>query len=170
MRRRTLWGGVWIAAYIASIFVANWLVANFHPIEVWPGIYAPAGVLVAGLAFTFRDFAQDTAGRLAVVLAILAGAGLSALVGGRLWIASGVAFLASETLDMAVYTPLRERSWSGAVAASNAVGAVIDSVLFLSIAFGSLAFMPGQLIGKAEATIPFVIVIALSRRQRAAFA
>jgi hypothetical protein len=49
--------------------------------------------------------------------------------------------------------PLRERRWLLAVAASNLVGLLIDSVLFLQIAFGSLDFIEGQIIGKIWTTI-----------------
>jgi len=35
------------------------------------------------------------------------------------------------------------------VLASGAVGLVVDSLIFLWVAFGSLEFLPGQVIGKA---------------------
>ena len=62
--------------------------------------------------------------------------------------ASAIAFLFSETADLAVFTPLAEKSFVGAVAASNVVGAVVDSALFLWLAFGSLDYLAGQLLGK----------------------
>jgi uncharacterized PurR-regulated membrane protein YhhQ (DUF165 family) len=40
----------------------------------------------------------------------------------------------SEAVDLIVYTPLERRSWPAAVAASNTVGAVVDTLLFLTIA------------------------------------
>jgi uncharacterized PurR-regulated membrane protein YhhQ (DUF165 family) len=46
-------------------------------------------------------------------------------------VASAVAFLFSELADFVVYQPLRERRWLLAVFASNVVGLVIDSILFL---------------------------------------
>jgi uncharacterized PurR-regulated membrane protein YhhQ (DUF165 family) len=93
-------------------------------------------------------------------VAIVVGAGLSwAVTSNRdLAVASGVAFLFSELADFAVYTPLRERNktlvgWLTAVGASNLVGLVVDSVLFLWIAFGSLDFLRGQVLGKLWMTI-----------------
>jgi len=50
------------------------------------------------------------------------------------------------------------------VLASNVVGLVADSVLFLYIAFGSLAFLSGQIVGKAWMTLAAVAVLALVRR------
>jgi uncharacterized PurR-regulated membrane protein YhhQ (DUF165 family) len=78
-----------------------------------------------------------------------------------------VAFLLSELADFAVYTPLRRRTWLGAVAASNTVGLVIDSALFLWLAFGSLEFLAGQVVGKAWMTALAVVLMALWRRRRA---
>ena len=125
---------------------------------VWPGIAAPSGVLFAGLAFTFRDLTQEWLGRKVVLVAIVVGALLSWLVTSNrdLAVASGVAFL--------VYQPLRERRWLLAVAASNLVGLVIDSVLFLQIAFGSLDFIEGQIIGRIWTTIFAVLVLLALRR------
>ena len=142
-----------LAAYIGTIFGANWAISAFGLVPVGFGLLAPAGVYFAGLAFTFRDLTQEQLGRWWTVGAILVGAALSALLSPTLALASGGAFLVSEGLDLAVYTPLRRRHWLSAVAASNTVGLVVDSVLFLSLAFGSLAFLPGQLVGKAWMTL-----------------
>jgi hypothetical protein len=48
--------------------------------------------------------------------------------------------------------PLRRRGWLRAVAASNAAGLAVDSALFLWLAFGSLDFLAGQVLGKAWMT------------------
>jgi uncharacterized PurR-regulated membrane protein YhhQ (DUF165 family) len=74
-----------------------------------------------------------------------------------------VAFLLSELADYAVYTPLREKNWLSAVALSNTVGLVVDSVIFLSLAFGSLEFLPGQVVGKAWMTGAAVVLLWMVR-------
>ena len=63
-------------------------------------------------------------------------------------VASATAFLLSELADFAVYTPLQSRGLVLAVLASSVVGLVIDSVLFLWLAFGSLDYVAGQIVGK----------------------
>lgn len=156
-------GIVCLVGYVASIYAANWLLEHVGFVTVWPGIQAPAGVFAAGFALTFRDLTQDTLGRRWVVVAILVGAALSYTVSATFATASALAFLASETCDFAVYTPLRDRHWLGAILASNTVGLVVDSMLFLWLAFGSLAFLDGQIIGKAEATIGAVVLLAVIR-------
>ena len=165
MRRH---GWLFLIGYISTIFAANWAISKFGIVPVGFGLYAPAGVYFVGLAFTFRDLTQDALGRAWVVGAIVAGAALSALVSPQFALASGLAFLLSEGADFAVYTPLREKRWLAAVAASNVVGLVFDSVLFLYLAFGSLAFLPGQIVGKAWMTLLAIAVLYPIRRARAA--
>lgn len=154
-----------LVAYIATIFLANWAITTFGLVPVGFGLLAPAGVYFAGLAFTFRDLTQESLGRRWTYGAILIGAALSGLLSGPLALASAVAFLVSETADLLVYTPLRERHWLGAVAASNFVGLFVDSVLFLWLAFGSLEFLLGQIVGKAEMTLLAVLILSLVKRR-----
>ena len=45
------------------------------------------------------------------------------------------------------------------------VGLVVDSMVFLWLAFGSLDFLPGQIIGKAWMVLASIPLIALLRRR-----
>lgn len=158
-----------LAAFIATVFGANWALANFGIVPIGFGLSAPAGVFFAGLAFSARDWLHEMGGRLWVVGAILAGAFLSWWIEPTFAVASGVAFMLSEFLDFMVYTPLRKRGWMRAVAASNVVGTVADSVLFLLLAFGSLQFIEGQIVGKTYMTILAIAAVWLYRRRRDLF-
>jgi uncharacterized PurR-regulated membrane protein YhhQ (DUF165 family) len=105
---------------------------------------------MVGLALVLRDMVQRRLGLSWALGAVLAGAALSALLAPpALVLASAAAFLLSEMLDLAVFTPLQRRGLVLAVAASSAVGLVADSLVFLWLAFGSLDFLAGQVIGKA---------------------
>lgn len=146
---------IYLILFISTIFLANWLIGNIgyfcNPvctIPVWPMVYAPSGVLAIGLGFTLRDLVQRSMGIKWTVAGIVAGAILSAWLNPFLALASGSAFLFSELMDLAVYTPLQRRNLIIAVLASNIVGLIADSVLFLWLAFGSLEFLTGQIIGK----------------------
>jgi uncharacterized PurR-regulated membrane protein YhhQ (DUF165 family) len=161
---------IWAALYIASIFLANWMIVTFGLVPVGFGLLAPAGVYAAGLAFTARDLLQDALGKRWVAGAVLVGAALSALVSPQFALASGGAFLVSEFADFVVYTPLRRRDWVAAVAVSNAVGLVIDSALFLLLAFGSLDLLAGQVVGKAWMTALAIVALGAARRWRRAAA
>jgi queuosine precursor transporter len=59
-----------------------------------------------------------------------------------------------------VYTPLRERTVAGGIVASNVVGAIVDSALFLWLAFGSLESFAGQFVGKIVMTLPALALLA----------
>lgn len=157
-------------AYVGTIVAATWAVATFGPIPVGFGLVAPAGVLFAGLAFTLRDLLHDAAGWRWTVAAIFAGTVASYAISGPLALAAGAAFLISELADLAVYAPLRKRQWIAAVTLSNTVGLVLDSVIFLSLAFGSLAFLPGQIWGKSAVTLATVLVLTVVRARRVAVA
>ena len=154
-------------SYVGTIVAANWAVSRFGVVPVGFGLMAPAAVYAAGLAFTLRDLLHELAGRGAVLWVILAGAMLSVAVATpQLAIASGVAFAVSELADLAVYDPLHRRRWLLAVAASNVVGLIVDSLLFLWLAFGSLAFLPGQIVGKGWMTAGAVLVLKVARARR----
>jgi queuosine precursor transporter len=158
-------GFVCVAFYIGTIFAANWAITHYGVVTVAPGLVAPAGVYFAGIAFTLRDLTQNLLGRRWVVGAILAGAAASWVVSSSFAVASAVAFLISETADFAVYTPLAERRWLAAVAASNVVGTVVDSIVFLTLAFHSLALLRGQVVGKLWMTLLAVAVLSVVRRR-----
>jgi uncharacterized PurR-regulated membrane protein YhhQ (DUF165 family) len=150
--------------FIACIPTANWMIGHVGtvcvphgpclvPVAPWgPGghpLMAPSGVLMIGLALVLRDLVQRRLGRSVAITAIVAGAALSGAVAPpQLIVASATAFLLSELADFAVYTPLQSRGLVLAVLASSVVGLVVDSVLFLWLAFGSLEYLAGQILGK----------------------
>lgn len=153
--------------YLLTIVAANVAIVYVGLVPVGFGLMAPAGVYFAGLAFSLRDAVQEQLGRRWALAAIGCGAALSALLSPSLALASGLAFLVSELADLAVYTPLRERrQWLAAVALSNTAGLLIDSVLFLWLAFGSLDFLAGQVVGKLWMTGAAVAVLVAWRLRR----
>jgi uncharacterized PurR-regulated membrane protein YhhQ (DUF165 family) len=168
--RRTT-GAAAVSAYITSIAAANYLTSRYGLVHVAPGLLTTAGTYAAGAALLLRDVVQDTLGRAWVLAGIAAGALLTWATSPALAIASAAAFLVAECADMAVYTPLRDRGWAKAVLASNAVGAIADTLLFLFLAGFPLttAAVSGQLVGKlAWATLlPVAVALAVRQARRA---
>jgi len=170
-RQRTREGVIFLVLFALTIPVANWLIGHVGTtcigphgpcvLPVAPGVMAPSGVMMVGVALVLRDLVQRRLGTASSAMAILIGAAISALVAPpSLILASAVAFLLSEFADLAVYTPLARRRLVAAVVSSSCAGLVIDSIVFLWLAFGSLEFLPGQVIGKAWMvllSIPFVV-------------
>jgi len=129
---------------------------------------APSGVLTVGAALVLRDVVQRCLGLTWGLAAIAVGTMLSAMVAPTaLVLASGIAFALSEFADFAVYTPLQQRRLTLAVVASSVVGLVVDSVVFLTLAFGSLQFLPGQVVGKLWAVLIAIPLMRLLRRAKA---
>lgn len=156
------------AGFLATILAANYVTTEHGLIPVGFGLVATAGTYFAGLAFVLRDAVQDTLGRRWVLAAIVAGAGLSFAVSAPfIALASAIAFLVSELSDFVVYTPLRERGYVRAAVASNIVGALVDTALFLTIAGFSLSeAFAGQVVGKLTVTLAAVIAVATARGVR----
>jgi queuosine precursor transporter len=173
--RRLAEGIVFLLLFALTIPMANWLIGNAGTVcvpqgpclvPVAPGLMAPSGVMMAGVALVLRDLVQRRLGVGLASLAILAGAGLSAfLAPPALVVASATAFLISEFADLAVYTPLARRGLVIAVVASGVVGLVVDSIVFLWLAFGSLDFLAGQIVGKAWMVLLSIPFVAWLRRR-----
>ena len=176
-RRRRIEGIAFLIAFALTIPVANWMIGHMGTVcppdgpclvPVFPKVHgmtlmAPSGVLMIGVALVLRDLVQRRLGVAYSAGAVVFGAALSSLYAPpALVLASALAFLLSEFADMAVYTPLARRRLVAAVVASSAVGLVVDSVVFLWLAFGSLEFLAGQVAGKTWMvllSIPFVMYL-----------
>lgn len=153
----------WIvfAAFALTVPAANWLIGNVGTlciphgpclIPIGFGLMAPSGVLMIGLALVLRDWLHELGGWKLAAAAILAGAALSVAVSPALAMASAAAFMLAETADLLVYTPLRRRGRHWAVLGSGVVGAAVDSVLFLWLAFGALDGAAGLVLAKLYAS------------------
>jgi uncharacterized PurR-regulated membrane protein YhhQ (DUF165 family) len=178
-RNNKIEGWIFFAGFVACVPLANWLIGHVGTvcvpngpclIPVAPHIDAPSGVLMVGLALVLRDLVQRRLGITWALAAIAVGTVLSATFApATLVVASASAFLLSEFADLAVYTPLQRRGMVRAVLFSSVAGLVVDSIVFLWLAFGSLAFLPGQIIGKAWMVLLALPVVAWlrNREQRA---
>ncbi len=164
-----------IAAFAATVPLANWMIGNVGinclpngpcTVPVGFGLTAPSGVLVVGAALVLRDLVQDVGGIRAALVAVAIGGVLSGFVAPpALVLASVTAFLLAELADLIVYTPIRQHRPGLAVFASGVAGSLADSVVFLWLAFGSLDFLAGQVIGKLWLNLFAAPVIALLHRR-----
>ncbi len=167
-------GALAFLGFMACIPAANYLVGHVGTvcvphgpclIPVAPSLMAPSGVVTVGLALVLRDMVQRFLGLGWSFAAIALGTLASAAFADRsLLVASGIAFFLSEMADLVVYTPLQKRRLIVAVVASASAGLVVDSVAFLWLAFGSLDFLAGQIVGKAWAVLVSIPLISATRR------
>ena len=109
-------GYIYLIAFALSIPAANYMIGNVGTfcvpdgpclIPVAPGITAPSGVLMVGLALVLRDLVQRSLGFKWALGAVLAGAALSGLVATRNMIASALLSY-SQNLLICLYTAAKK--------------------------------------------------------------
>lgn len=129
-------GRRWSALYVGLMPFINWSFAAVPttPIPDWlgGGQFQPLAI-VTGLVLVVRDFAQRELKHW-IWGAMLVGLVLSTLTSWiTIVVASGAAFLISETVDWAVYT-FSKRPLSQRIMLSSLASAPLDQVVFIALA------------------------------------
>lgn len=156
-----------IVLYLLAIVLANLFVTWLGPASTIVNAF-----LFIGLDLTIRDRLHERwKDRLKrnMALLILAGSVLSFLVNHnalRVACASCIAFAASETVKSIVYWAMRKHSHIKKVNVANLPAAFVDSMLFPTIAFGSL--IPWVIIGQFAAKVfgGYVWTLLIHRKER----
>jgi len=169
---RALKLGALALPYLVAVVGANLIVKHYGASST-PYV---AFFLVAA-ALIFRDQFADMVGyqRVLIQLALIAtGALLTYLINQDAALiakASVIAFTASEIIEGGLYIAWHKRPWMDRAPGSAAVAAAVDSVLFISIAFGftfSIAF--AQWVAKVAGAWLWARVIQEVRTRRAVLA
>ena len=145
--RKTIGWIAW-AGFLLTIPLANYAIRHWGTPSPFPGgphtitvawWTVPSGTALIGLSGVLRDVAQFTVGRWWAWVGIAAGTALAwVLADPAIAVASGVAFAWSESTDALIFTPLANRGrFALGVWLSGVLASVVDSILFLWIAFGS---------------------------------
>ena len=139
--------------YLVAIVLANLSVAYFGVGSVYINAF-----LFIGLDLTARDKLHDQwSGKslwLKMLVLILAGGTLSYLMNRdalQIALASTAAFIGAGLSDAILYHLLRNKKRMVKINGSNALAALVDSVIFPTIAFGG--FMPLVVIGQYAAKV-----------------
>ena len=157
---------LWVGIYIGTIVLANICTVTFGLVPIGFGLMVTAGTFAAGFALIARDAVQVKSGKAIVLIAIVLGAAISAITSNpSIAVASGIAFLVSELVDFAVFTPLKAKSLAGAVVTSSVISAPVDTVLFLQLAGFGVTWQAvlGQFIVKTALALIAAIVITARR-------
>lgn len=156
-----------ILAMAAIVLASNILVQFLF------GQWLTWGAFIYPLAFLVTDLVNFLHGPKAARKVVLAGFAvglLCSLVGSqivgeagplvtlRIALASGVAFLVAQLLDVTLFDRLRQGTWWRAPLASTLVGSTVDTLLFFSIAFSAslLWIEPGNDVGWANEVLPLL--------------
>ena len=171
-----------ILAMAIIVLASNILVQ--HPM----GAFLTWGALTYPLAFLVNDIVNRVQGVAAARQVVLVGFAvglISSVVGTqimgefgplvtlRIALASGVAFLVGQFLDIGIFDRLRRAAWWRAPLVSTLLGATVDTVIFFTIAFSmTLTFLEpsndvswaaeyGALLGIGP-QVPFWVSLALA--------
>lgn len=156
-----------VAVYLVAIVLANLSVAYFGPVAVIPNsLVFIAADLVSRDALHDRWSHRGLLWRMGLLIA--SGSILSWLLNrnaGPIALASFVAFAAAATVDTLMYSALRRQPWFLRVNGSNVPSAIVDSVVFLWLAFGpgALVLAPLQVLAKISGGVVWSWVLARRR-------
>lgn len=158
-----------LCCYVAAVVIANIVTDRLGLVTVGFGLMVTAGTYAAGFALLARDFVHRYGSRRWAIAAIIVGGCVSWLTSSpALAVASTVAFVSAELIDLGVYEPIRRtRGFIQGALASNIVSAPIDTVVFLFLAGFPLTAetIGGQFLGKVLwATAAPLLVYWLVRR------
>lgn len=150
-----------VAGMAAIVAASNYLVQfpfdhlGLKDILTWGAFTYPVAFLVNDL--TNRRFGPQAA-RGVVIAGFAVAVVLSAwLATPRIAIASSVAFLAAQLLDIAVFDRLRGQAWWRAPFISTMIGSVLDTVLFFSLAFAGLFAGLDAMFGYEDGSLAFPV-------------
>jgi uncharacterized PurR-regulated membrane protein YhhQ (DUF165 family) len=124
-----------IALYASAVIIANLLVAQFGP-----GITPINAFFLIGFDLALRNYLSFKMNRSQMAMMILGTGVLSYLLNsaaGMIAIASGVAFTLAALADWMTFNTVTGK-WMTRNLAGNSVGALVDSLVFPTLAFGSL--------------------------------
>ncbi len=123
-----------IVAMVTVVVASNILVQfAINDFLTWAAFTFPIAFLVTDL--TNRHFGPAKARRV-IYFGFAIGIVLSiAFAGARIGMASGIAFLAGQLLDVLIFDRMRRMSWWRAPLVSSVSASALDTALFFSIAF-----------------------------------
>ena len=124
-----------VTIYASAIILANLLVAQFGP-----SITPLNAFFLIGLDLALRNYLALSLKTWQMAVMILGTGLLSYLINpasGMIAVASGVAFTAAALADWATFNSVTG-AWMKRNFAGNSVGALVDSIAFPTLAFGSL--------------------------------
>ena len=173
-RRRE--GVFFLVLFALTIPAANWLIGHVGTaciaphgpcvVPVAPGLMAPSGVMMVGVALVLRDLVQRRLGTAMSALAILAarpvgavGAAVARSCVRRRVSAFGI------RRSCAFIRRSRAAAWLPPSSLRASSGWSSTSIVFLWLAFGSLDFLPGQVVGKAWMVLLSIPFVAWLRRR-----
>ena len=151
---------------LAGVFLAAVVAANLIIADQGPDAAPKVAFLLIGLDLVVRDLLHDRLPRRELLGLmgglVLAGAALAYIASpdaGDIALGSSLAFAAAFTVDGLVYHALRHRPFLERSNASNLAGAVVDTIVFYEVAFGTLDGSFAQFTAKVAGGVLFALLL-----------
>ncbi|MFN4985572.1 MAG: VUT family protein [Ignavibacteria bacterium] len=167
MTKQQLQTALAVLVYLGGIVGANLFAASFGPSAVPIVTFT-----LIGLDLSLRDFLQLTMKKWSMFAMIFLGGAISYILvpeAGIIAIASGTAFTSAALVDWTVFALLKGK-WIVRANLSNVAGAMVDSSVFITIAFGT--FMPQEIalsvVSKVAGGFFWSYILAIIFRKRIA--
>ncbi|WP_395139650.1 VUT family protein [Schlegelella aquatica] len=163
----TPWARLWrpLAAMTLVIVASNFLVQ--FPINewlTWGAFTYPVAFLVTDL--TNRAAGPSDARRVAAAGFALALVVSMALAPWRIAVASGIAFIVAQILDIAVFNRWRQQSWWKAPFIGSVLASVVDTLVFFFLAFAGTE-LDWLMLGTGDLAAKWAMAVVLLAPYRA---
>jgi len=132
------------------------------------------GAFTYPVSFLVTDLTNRRAGAIMARRVVYAGFALGVILSAilsepRIAAASGTAFLVGQLLDITVFNRLRQGSWWKAPFAASALGSMVDTALFFSLAFAGTD-VPWLSLGAGDLCVKLLYAVLLLAPFRIAMA
>lgn len=152
-----------VVAMVAIVAASNFLVQ--FPVDVTLGSVHVGEILTWGaftypVAFLVTDLSNRTFGPAKARLVVVAGFVVAVLLSiwlatPRIAIASGMAFLVAQLLDVSIFHRLRHGAWWHAPMFSSLVSSALDTAIFFTLAMAPAFSGIDTFFGMEDSSLPF---------------
>ena len=148
-----------LAAMAGLVTLSNVLVQ--YPLGDW----LTWGAFTYPVCFLVTDLTNRAHGAAMARRVVYVGFGLAVLLSvvlasPRIALASGLAFLVAQLLDVSIFDRLRRQSWWRAPLISSLLGSAVDTALFFSIAFVGTG-LPWVTLGLGDFGVKVAVALAM---------
>jgi|UniRef100_UPI004049115D queuosine precursor transporter len=124
------------------------------------------------IAFLITDLANRSFGKIiakkivylgftiGILFTLIFSTNFGDLISIRIAVASGIAFITAQLLDVQIFDQLRKKKWFIAPLTSSLIGSVVDTFIFFSIAFYGTG-VPWVTLSLGDLAVKFIVALVM---------
>ena len=124
------------------------------------------------IAFLITDLANRSFGKIiakkivylgftiGILFTLIFSTNFGDLISIRIAVGSGIAFITAQLLDVQIFDQLRKKKWFIAPLTSSLIGSVVDTFIFLSIAFYGTG-VPWVTLSLGDLAVKFIVALVM---------